>query len=94
MIHVVRGRWVLCIGVPAVTEKRRLQHRQVNLPGRVVMREARLMMPQSGQTGPSGQRAFSSHAKAFSSVSKRRCSAARVSGSRPDFKALASVRAA
>jgi hypothetical protein len=40
MIQVAIGRCVLCIGVPAVTENRLAKSRQVNRPGKVVMREA------------------------------------------------------
>ena len=82
------GRWVLCMGVPAVAENRLPHSRQVNLPGRVVMREARLTTPQPGQTGPAGQRALSRNAKQAAGSQKRFCKAARVSGSLPGFMRL------
>src|SRR5215471_2836873 len=88
MIHVQSGKWVLCIGVPAVTEKRRMHARQVNSPGRVVSREARLTVPQLGHTGPFGQRARSRNARHFSLSEKRRCNSAKVNGSRPGFIGL------
>src|SRR5215831_21064041 len=85
MIQVQSGKWVLCIGVPAVIEKRLKQSRQVNSPGRVVILDARLVLPQRGQTGPFGQRARSRNARHFSSSEKRRCNSAKVNGSRPGF---------
>jgi hypothetical protein len=75
MIQVPTGKCVLCIGVPAVTEKRLAQSRQVNRPGNVVMRDARLIDPHLGQTGPAGQRAFSRKARLAVGSEKRLCNA-------------------